>query len=226
MPRVRRKPGSTSQLFNDRLILDLDATHDALGCWAEGQVRGEGLSGLIRLVPGNLEVVLDSDTSDPQNVIHVFDIPLYIGPVSLLGRVDAFSGQHRGQRPHHSGRDGADHMVKGGWVFLPWFDLIKAFDPTVYPIPDLSGESLDNCPPRGTLLTNDATARGMNDFSHFSPPFLVRTLLGLLSLFHEKPTLDAPCGSMGFFTFTRATERFLHNTDIQGVTPEHINLFI
>jgi hypothetical protein len=117
-------------------------------------------------------------------------------------------------------------MVKGGGVFLPWFDFIKAFDPTVYPIPDLSGEALDNCSPRGTLLTNDATARGMNDFSHLLAPFLVRTLLGLVSLFHEKPTPDTSCRSTGFFTFTRATGRFLHNTDIQGMTPEHINLFI
>jgi hypothetical protein len=61
-------------------------------------------------------------------------------------------------------------MVKGGGVFLLWFDLVKAFDPTVHPVADLSGETLDNCSPRRTLLTNDPAAGRMNELSHFSRP--------------------------------------------------------
>jgi hypothetical protein len=64
-------------------------------------------------------------------------------------------------------------MVKGGWVFLLWFDLVKVFDPTVDPVTDLSGKPFDHRPPRGALLTNNTAARRMNYLSHFFPPFLL-----------------------------------------------------
>jgi hypothetical protein len=94
-------------------------------------------------------MVFDSNLGDLKDVIDVFNIPFHIGPISLIGCGNTFSGQNPGQCSHHSGRNGADHMVQRGGMFFLWFKLIKILDSAMNPVMDLAWETLDDRPSRG-----------------------------------------------------------------------------
>ena len=70
--------GSFAQLLHDDIIPDGDTTDHALGCRAKTQVRGEGLSGLADFSFGRLQMVLGSNLSNFQDIVHILDISLHV----------------------------------------------------------------------------------------------------------------------------------------------------
>jgi len=57
-------------------------------------------------------------------------------------------------------------MVQRGGVLLLWFNLVEILDATMNPVMDLSGETLDDCPPRGARLPYDLATRCVNNLAH------------------------------------------------------------
>ncbi len=66
--------GSLLWRLQCQLIPDLDATDDALGARAKGDIVPHRLPGLLPLLRGGLEVVVDMDSRDFEHAFDIFDI--------------------------------------------------------------------------------------------------------------------------------------------------------
>jgi hypothetical protein len=124
-------------------VLNVNTSDDTLGPGAGRKILVECLAGLIRLSARNHEAIMDTDPSDLEDAIDIFNIPLHMSLVTIFGGGNILLGQKTGQGPHHSASNTTYDVVKGCRMFLFRFTLVKSLNSPVHTIEYRFLESLD-----------------------------------------------------------------------------------
>jgi len=157
---------SSEHLVDHQFIFYMDTANHTLSCGTSNQINGKSVSGLLSFPRGDFKVALYPDFRNFQDSVHILDLSLHIGPKSLFGSGDLFSGQHRGQCSHHSTRSCRHNMVEGGRVFFLRLDFIEALYPPVDSVIDGFVETLDHSSAGRSYFPNNPDSRCVNYFSH------------------------------------------------------------
>jgi hypothetical protein len=152
--------------------MDGNAAYHALGGWAMNKIRSEGLFGVVRFFFQDFEVIFHPDLCYFQDVIDIFDIALHLCPKAILRGGNPFSGQRRGQCPHHSSGRRCHDMVEGGGVLYFRINLVKFLDAAMDAIINGLLKPFDHGPPCRPLFPDDFDSGCVYNLAHVQTSFL------------------------------------------------------
>jgi len=135
--------------------MDFDAADDTLCGRTGSEVRGESNFCFFGLALRCLQVVGDSNLSDPEDIVYVLNITFYLCLITIFRGRDLPFGQEPGQCSHHSGSSRSDNVVKGGSMLFLRFNFVESLDPTVDTVIDWLIKSFDHGSPCRTFLSNN-----------------------------------------------------------------------
>ncbi len=166
LPVMRSDASGLGDFLEIEFILQFYAADNALGRRAIAQIGCKSFSGPFSLVRGELQMVFDAYRRDLQNAADAFNISFRIGPEEVLESADFFTGQRRGQCPHHSAGGRRYDMVERGRMLLFRFDLVEVLYPAVDAIVDRFAEAFDHGSPGGAFFPDYTDSGRVNHFSH------------------------------------------------------------
>jgi hypothetical protein len=130
-------------------------------------IDGQGLFHVLPFSLRNIHLIPETDFRDPQDPLHIFDVPLHLGDQDIFGLYAPHlqcGRQGTGQSP----LDAGDHIVQGGGIFGT-FDLtsilvlVIILDAPVHPEVDRFREIPEVSGPMGSPVLLDANATGVSD---------------------------------------------------------------
>jgi hypothetical protein len=144
----------------------MNAADDTLGTGTGRKIVIECLAGFICLPRRYLEAIMNTDPSDLEDAVDIFDIPLHMSLIAIFSGRYLLLGQKPGQGSHHSTSHSPYNVVKGRRVFLSRFELVKSLNASVYTIEYWFFESLNEGFANWALYSSNGNSRCMDELSH------------------------------------------------------------